>query len=166
MTVPPIPDGYHAVTPWLIVRGAAPFLDFLTEAFGAVETARVPNPDGSIGHAEVRIGDSVVMLFDAGSGWPQTPGFLRLYVADGDAAYRRALDAGCSGVTEMTELSWGDRVGRVRDPWGNLWWIQTRIADVPPEELERRAAEPPYLDAMRYVQESLDRELKNRTRSS
>jgi PhnB protein len=104
------------------------------EAFGAQETARVHNEDGTIGHAEFRIGDSVVMAFDAKQGWPETPGFLRLYVEDGDAVYRRALEAGAGSVTEMTDLFFGDRVGRVRDPLGNLWWIQTRLEDVDPDE--------------------------------
>ena len=110
--------------------------------------------DGSIGHAEARIGDSVVLAFDAKDEWPDTPAFLRLYVPDGDATFRQALDAGATSVTEMTDMPWGDRVGRVRDPLGNLWWIMTRIEEVPPEEIERRYRQQNYIDAMEYVQGS------------
>jgi len=124
----------------------------MRDAFGAVEIARVTGEDGAIGHAETRIGDSVVMLFDAKEEWPSTPSFLRLYVEDGDAVYRQALKAGAISVTEMTNMPWGDRVGRVRDPLGNLWWIMTRTEDVDEEEMERRAGEKEYVDAMQYVQ--------------
>lgn len=161
----PIPKGYRTVTPWIIARGVARLIDFLKEAFGAEEYGRVYNEDGTIGHAEVRMGDSVVMLFDAKEEWPDTPSLLRLYVEDGDAVYRRALEAGgtsVTSVTEVTELFFGDRVGRVRDPWGNIWWIQTHIEDVDPEEMARRAGDPTYLDAMQRVQASLDRELRSR----
>lgn len=153
-----IPEGYHAVTPWIISRNTASLLDYVKEAFGAKELARIYNEDGSIGHAEARIGDSVVMMFDAKEAWPPTPCFLRLYVEDGDAVYRQALNAGATSVTEMTELFWGDRVGRVRDPFGNIWWIQTHIA-VDPEEMDRRAGEQTFINAMQYVQSSLDRAL-------
>jgi PhnB protein len=160
--VKPIPDGYHAVTPWIVVRGAAQLLDFMKEAFGAEEIARVNNPDGKIGHAETRIGDSVVMLFDAREDWLPTPCFLRLYVEDADAVYKQALKAGAVSVTEVTSLSFGDKVGRVRDPFGNVWWIQTHIEDVSLEEMAKRDQEPTYRDAMQQVEESLDRELKSR----
>ena len=152
VSVRPIPEGYHSVTPWIISRDSARLIEFLNAAFGAEELARVVGEDGSIGHAEVRIGDSVVMMFDAKPHWPDTPAFLRLYVADGDAVFQQALRAGATPVTEMTHLFWGDRVGRVRDPFGNLWWIQTRIEDVSLEEMERRAAEKEWIDAMEYVQ--------------
>lgn len=155
----PVPEGYHVVTPWIISRDTVRLLDFVKEAFDAVEIARVPNEDGTIGHAEFRIGDSIVMAFDAKEGWPDTPSFFRLYVENGDAVYRRALEAGAVSVTEMTDLFFGDRVGRVRDLQGNVWWIQTRVEEVDPEEMERRAGEKGFVDAMRYVQESLDREL-------
>jgi PhnB protein len=148
----PIPEGYHSVTPWIISRDSSRLIEFLTAAFGAEEIARVVGDDGSIGHAEVRIGDSVVMMFDAKPHWPDTPAFLRLYVADGDAVFDQALRAGATSVTEMTHLFWGDRVGRVRDPFGNLWWIQTRVEDISLEEMERRANEKTWLDAMEYVQ--------------
>jgi uncharacterized glyoxalase superfamily protein PhnB len=117
--VRPIPDGYHVVTPFVIVKGAAQFIDFMKEAFQAVEIARV-GEDGAIGHAEVRIGDSVVMLFDSKQEWPETPAFLRLYVEECDATYQQALKSGATSVTKPTNMPWGDRVARVRDPLGNL----------------------------------------------
>lgn len=150
----PVPEGYTTVTPWLISKDTARLIDFVTAAFGAEEITRVHNEDGGIGHAEVRIGDAVVMMFDGRKEWRDTPGFLRLYVEDGDATYRRALDAGATSVTEMTELFWGDRVGRVQDPLGNVWWIQQRVEELDPEEMERRAGQQKYIDAMRYVQSS------------
>jgi uncharacterized glyoxalase superfamily protein PhnB len=160
----PVPEGYRAVTPWIISRDTAGLLDFVKEAFGAEEIARVHNEDGTIGHAEFRIGDSIVMAFDAREGWPDTPGFFRLYVEEGDAVYRRALEAGAMSVTEMTDLFFGDRVGRVSDPQGNVWWIQSRVEEVDAQEMERRAGEKGYVDAMHYVQESLDRDLGGRSR--
>jgi PhnB protein len=150
--VAPIPPGYNAVSPWVITADTARMLEFLVEAFEAVELGRVESEDGSIGHAEARIGDSIVLLFDKRPDWRETPAFVRLYVADGDAVFTRAIAAGATAVTEMTELFWGDRVGRVRDPLGNLWWIQTRVADLSPEEMMRRAALPEFVEAMAYVQ--------------
>jgi uncharacterized glyoxalase superfamily protein PhnB len=149
-----VPPGYHTVTPWIMSHDTRRLLDFVKHAFGAIEIARVENDDGTIGHAEARIGDSVVMAFDAKPEWPDTPAFVRLYVADGDAVYQRALDAGATSVTDMTEMFWGDRVGRVRDPLGNVWWIQSRVADLDPAEMERRAGQTEFIDAMRYVQDA------------
>lgn len=151
-TIRPVPEGYTTVTPWIIGRDTAGLIEFLRTAFGAEELARVHGPDGSIGHAEVRIGDAVVMMFDGPGDWPDTPAFLRLYAPDGDAVFQRAVAAGGSPVTEMTELFWGDRVGRVRDPFGNLYWIQTRVAEPSPDEIARRAAMPEFVAAMEYVQ--------------
>jgi PhnB protein len=160
--VPPIPEGYHSVTPWIISRDTVRLLDFVKQAFGAEELARVYVENGAIGHAEFKIGDSIVMAFDAKEEWPDTPCFLRLYVADGDAVYQQALSAGAITVTEMTSMFWGDRVGRVRDPLGNIWWIQTHVEHIDSQEMAKRATEKEYLDAMQYAQESLDRELGSR----
>jgi uncharacterized glyoxalase superfamily protein PhnB len=151
-TLRPVPEGYPTVTPWIISKDTAGVLDFLRQAFGAEELARVHNPDGSIGHAETRIGDAVVMLFDGRPDWPDTPCFLRLYLPDGDAAFERAVAAGGTAVTRMTELFWGDRVGRVRDPFGNLYWIHTRVAEPDAAELQRRMVDPEFVAAMEYVQ--------------
>lgn len=149
--VKPLPDGYASVTPWIISRNSAALIEFLEQAFQAEELARVYVGEGVIGHAEVRIGDAVVMMFDAKPEWPDSPAYLRLYVEDCDAVYQQALAAGAVSVTEPTSLFFGDRVGRVRDPFGNLWWIQTRLEDLTPEEMERRAQDPDYIKAMTYV---------------
>ncbi|MFG1735215.1 VOC family protein [Paenibacillus sp. 843] len=149
--VKPIPDGYTSVTPWIISRNSAALIELLQQAFQAEELARVYVGDGIIGHAEVRIGDAVVMMFDAKPEWPDSPAYLRLYVEDCDAVYQQALAAGAVSVTEPTSLFFGDRVGRVRDPFGNLWWIQTRMEDLTSEEMERRAQDPEYIRAMAYV---------------
>ena len=146
-----IPDGYGTVTPFVIVKGAAEFIDYLKRAFGAVELGRV-GEDGAIGHAEVRIGDSVVMLFDGKPHWPPTPAFLRLYVEDVDATIRSAIEAGGEIVTEPTDMPWGDRAGRVRDPFGNLWWVMTHVEDVDPEEEARRWSDPVWLERLAYAQ--------------
>ena len=160
-----IPTGCHAVTPWLIAKGAAELLDFMQEAFDAKEKSgsRLTNEDGTIAHVEVEIGDSVVLAFDAKPDWPETPSFLRLYVRDGDATFERALAAGATRVTEMTNLPFGDRVGRVRDPWGNVWWIHQHLEDVSDKQLAERAGEPEAMAAMRYVQESLAGALTERS---
>ena len=154
-TMSDIPEGYTTVTPWIISRDTAGLLDFVRRAFDAVELDRQVGEDGAIGHAEFRIGNAVVMGFDAKPGWPDTPAFLRLYVADADETVRRALAAGASLVTEVTPLFWGDRVGRVRDPFGNLWWVQARVESVDEAEMGRRLSDPVWLDRMAYVQRSL-----------
>lgn len=150
-----VSEGYRAVTPWIISRDTAGLIEFVGRAFGAEEIAWVQDEDGLIGHAEFRIGDSVIMAFDARPGWPDTPAFLRLYVEDADETQRRALEAGATSVTEVTHLYWGDRVGRVRDPLGNLWWIQTRVEEVDLAQMERRAGQKEWIERMEYVQGSL-----------
>jgi PhnB protein len=163
--VQPVPEDYGSVTPYIVVRGVAPFIDFLKEAFGAVERGRVPNEDGTIGHAEVWIGNRVLMMFDAKAEWPDTPAFLTLYVDDCDAVHRRALSAGATEVTALSSNAWGDRGSRIRDPFGNIWWIQTHVEDVGEEEMTRRMGEESCIDGMRVAQETLDRELRRRKRS-
>jgi PhnB protein len=153
-----IPEGYGTVTPWLISPDSAELIRFLEAAFGAEEIAgsRMHNPDGSIVHVEVRIGSSIVMLFDSYEGWPKTPpGFFRLYLEDADASYERAIGAGATSVTEVTELFWGDRIGRVRDPFGNIWWLQSHATDVPYDQMQTRMEDPAMVEAMRYVQQTL-----------
>jgi uncharacterized glyoxalase superfamily protein PhnB len=152
----PIPAGHGTVTPWVISPDTARLIDFTRKAFGAEELGRVAGAGGGIAHAEVRVGDSVVMMFDSRPGWPATPAFLRLYVPDADAAYERALAAGAVPVTEVTGLFFGDRVGRVRDPLGNIWWIQAHVEDVDPAELAARPQEPAAAAGLRYVETSLD----------
>lgn len=146
-----VPTGYHTVTPWMISPGnTATLIDFLVGVFDAVELGRMET-GGVIGHAEIRIGDSVVMLFDKPQ-WPNTPSFLRVHVADDVEVLRRAVERGATVVTEPTELFWGDRVSRFRDPFGNLWWIHQRVAEPTEEEMARRLADPEFVKAMEYVQ--------------
>ena len=138
MAVNPIPEGYHTVTPYLIVEGAAGLLEFVKSAFGAEERFRMPAPNDTIGHAEVKIGDSIVMVADAGEEWPAMPAFIYLYVDDCDATYQRALDAGATSVKEPEDQFYGDRNATVRDSVGNRWGIATHIEDVTEEEVARR----------------------------
>ena len=122
-----IPGGKSTVTPYVAVRDASGFLDFVAGVFGAAEVGRVGNPDGSIGHAETVVGDSVIMVFDAPESWPETPAFLSVYVEDADETVARAIDAGGVLITPVADSGIvGDRVGRVRDPAGNIWRTSTR----------------------------------------
>ena len=162
MTVQPIPADYDSITPYIVVRGVPKFIDFLTAAFGAVERGRVPNADGTIGHAEVWIGSSVVQMFDAKETWPDTPSFITLYVEDCDTVYQRSLDAGATTVTPLGTNAWGDRMARIRDPFGNIWWISTHVEDVDPAESMRRMGQPEYIAQMRVAQETFDHELSGR----
>ena len=120
------PDGYPAVAPYLVVPGAPAVIDFAIKVFDATELRRYDGPDGSVTHAEVRIGDSVVMIGEAGEQWPAIPTFLHVYVADVDATYRRALDAGGVSVQAPVRKGDEDKRGGVRDPGGNTWWIATQ----------------------------------------
>jgi uncharacterized glyoxalase superfamily protein PhnB len=140
MAVKPIPDGYHSITPYLVVNGAAQLIDFARQAFAAQELLRMPGPGNTIGHAEIKIGDSIVMLADANPGHPPRPANLMLYVPNVDEVYRRALAAGGTSEREPADQFYGDRSAGVRDGAGNFWWIATHVEDVPPEELARRAA--------------------------
>jgi len=148
----PIPDGYTTVTPWIISKDTDGVMAWLTAAFDAVEVSRLADENGVIGHAEMRIGNAMVMMFDARPDWPSTPAFLRLYVEDADAVHRQAIEAGGTSLTEVTHLFFGDRVGRVKDPFGNLYWIQTRIEELTEEEMMARLSDPEFTKAMEYVQ--------------
>jgi PhnB protein len=139
MAVKAKPDGYHAITPYLVVDGAARLIDFLKEAFDAEEVERLAAPGDRIGHAEIRIGDSLVMLGDAHGEHKPLQTMLYVYVDNADAVYQRALAAGATSVQAPVDQFYGDRSGGVKDAFGNLWWIATHIEDVPPAELQRRA---------------------------
>lgn len=136
-----IPEGYHTLTPHLIVQGASKLLDFLKEAFDATEKYRLPGPDGVVMHAEVKIGDSMVMIGEATGQWQAMPASMALYTDNADALYKRALEAGATSIREPADQFYGDRSGGVKDPAGNHWWIATHIEDVPPGELKKRAEE-------------------------
>jgi PhnB protein len=140
--VEPIPEGYQTVTPYFIVEGADGLINFLNRAFGAEQRGpRMTTADGSIGHAEVVIGDSVVMVADATEQFPPKSGLLHLYVPDCDATYQRALEAGATSTQEPTDQFYGDRSGGVTDAWGNTWWISTHVEDVPADEMGKRVEE-------------------------
>jgi len=139
MPVKAKPDGYHSVSPYLVVDGAARLIDFLAQTFDAAEVERFTAPGNRVGHAEVRIGDSVVMLGDAHGEHKAMQAMLYVYVDDVDASYQRALAAGGTSVQAPTDHFYGDRSGGVKDPCGNVWYIATHIEDVSPAELKRRA---------------------------
>ena len=140
MSVKPIPEGYHSVTSYLLVEDVARLIDFLKQAFQATEMHRMSRPDGRVGHAEVKIGDSMVMMGEAQGDWKPMPATLYLYVEDTDAVYRQALAAGAASIMEPADQFYGDRNAGVKDPCGNVWWIATHIEDVSREEIARRAA--------------------------
>ena len=137
--VKPIPTGYHAVTPTLTQADAAQTIDFCKRAFGAKEKMRMPGPAGKIMHAEIQIGDSLIMLSDAVQDQPQ-PAALFLYVPDVDKAFAKAVKAGATVLMPVQDMFWGDRFGRIADPAGNKWGIATHREDVPPKEMKKRAA--------------------------
>ena len=140
--IKPIPDGYTAITPYLIVENAAGFIDFLASAFGAAERLRVPMPQGGIGHAEVEIGGAVLMLADAAPpAFPPTSSLIHLYVTDVDSVYAQALQAGAVSEEAPSDMFYGDRLGRITDPFGNHWSIATHIEDLTPDELATRLAD-------------------------
>lgn len=148
MAVKPIPDGYPTVTPYLCVAGASDAIEFYKNVLGATERMRMPGPDGTIGHAEIQIGDSVVMLSDE---FPDmnvrspksiggTPITVCVYVEKVDDVYDRAMKAGATEVEPVQDKFYGDRTGWFEDPWGHRWSVMTHIEDVSPEEMEKRAA--------------------------
>jgi PhnB protein len=149
MAVKKIPDGYHTVTPYLIIGGAAKALEFYQKAFDAQERLRLDTPQGTIAHAEFQVGDSIVMLADEhpemGHQGPKTlggtPVGLALYVEDVDKVYKQAIAAGATEVRPVQDQFYGDRSGTFLDPFGHQWTVATHVEDVTPEEIERRFAE-------------------------
>jgi PhnB protein len=143
-----IPDGYHSVTPYLSIKGAAAAIDFYKKAFGAVELFRMAQPDGKIGHAEIKIGDSPIMLSDecpeANAISPNTLGgssvSILIYVEKVDDVFKAAIDAGATETSAVQDKFYGDRMGSLRDPFGHIWHIGTHIEDVSPEEMESRVS--------------------------
>jgi PhnB protein len=144
----PIPDGYHAATPYLIVNGAAQAIEFYKKAFGATEIMRMAQPGGKVGHAEIKIGDSIIMLADespdVGARSPQSiggsPVSIMLYVEDVDRIFSQAVAAGAKVKRPVADQFYGDRTGGIEDPFGHLWYIATHKEDVSPEEMRKRAA--------------------------
>lgn len=156
-----VPARYSRVDPWVISADTAAEIAFLTLTFDAHETtgSRITGSDGRIGHVELEIGDAVVMLFDSGPDWPALPAHLRVYVADTQDSVDRAVAAGARVITRPTTLAFGERVARVRDPQGHLWWIHEHIEDVDAGDLASRFADPLAQRAMGYVEDSLKDEL-------
>ena len=138
-----MPEGYSNVTPYLVVDGADRLIDFMTQAFGAKERMRLPGPGGAIGHAEMQIGDSVVMLGDSRTtdNNRKATAMIHLYVEDADATFKNALAAGATVDQDLETKFYGDRGGSVTDEWGNIWWVSTHVEDIPPEEMGKRAQE-------------------------
>jgi PhnB protein len=147
-SVKPIPDGYPRVSPYLVVDGAAQAIDFYTQVLGAGERMRMGGPDGKIGHAELQFGDSVVMLADEypdmGYVGPKavggTPVTIGVYVEDVDKTFDAAVKAGAKALRPVEDQFYGDRSGQIEDPFGHRWSLQTHIEDVPPDEMQKRAA--------------------------
>jgi len=147
MAVKPIPEGYHSVTPYLIIEGAGEAIEFYKKAFGAKELFRFPTPDGKVGHAEMKIGDSPIMLADAyptmGYNSPKSlggsPVSLMIYVEDVDTVFNQAVQSGATVKEALTDKFYGDRSGSVIDPFGHVWHVATHKEDVSMEELEKRA---------------------------
>jgi PhnB protein len=144
-----IPEGYHSVTPYLVIDGAAKALDFYKKVFGATEVMRMQDPNGRIGHAEIKIGDSHIMLADEypekGYRGPTSLGgaavSLMVYVDDADTIFKQALASGAQELQPMKDQFYGDRSGSLKDPFGHLWTIATHVEDIPPAEMEQRAKE-------------------------
>jgi PhnB protein len=151
MTVKPIPDGYHSITPYLIVRDAARALDFYKKAFGAVELLRMAHPTGKIGHAEIKIGDSIIMMADefpdhdirSPESFGGSPVSLLLYVEDVDTAFPQAIAAGGTVVKPIADQFYGDRSGMLKDPFGHTWSISTHKEDLTPEQVQQRISGTP-----------------------
>ncbi len=148
MAVSPIPEGYHTVTPYLVVKDAAKAIDFYKKAFGAEAVVVMPGPGGKVMHAEIRIGDSMLMLGDehpsygaVGPTGDQRYASMHLYVPNVDAAFKRAVDAGCTVKMPIMDMFWGDRFCKIIDPFGQHWSLATHTEDVTPEECARRAKE-------------------------
>lgn len=145
----PIPAGYHSITPYLIIKGAADAIEFYKRAFGATESMRMQGQDGKVGHAEIRIGDSVVMLADEhpdmGSRSPQSLGgagvSLVVYVEKVDETFQRAVAAGAKELRPVANQFYGDRSGTLQDPFGHVWTVSTHVEDIVPEEMRRRSEE-------------------------
>jgi PhnB protein len=145
MSVNPIPEGYHSIQPYLIVNGAAQAIEFYKYAFGATELFCMKQPDGRVGHAEIQIGDSRIMMADENpqvealspAHYGGSPVTLMLYTADCDKMYQQALAAGATSVREPADQPYGDRMAGVKDPFGYKWWIGTHIKDMTKEELEK-----------------------------
>lgn len=160
-----VPENYTSVTPWIISPSSEKLIEFLEAAFEAEEipNSKIKNEDGVVIHVVVKIGDALIMLFDSREGWNPTPSFLNLYVEDVEKVYQKALQLGSTSVTDITTLWFGEKVCRIVDPFGNLWWINQRIEEIDftkPEEVGNRASTPEAVAGIAYIQKSLDEAFK------
>ncbi len=153
------PAGYTTLAPWVVTEDTAALLSFVSTVFDGEELARIETEDGLIGHAEIRVGDTVLLAFDRRADWPAMPSLLRIFVPDADKAFARAVESGARVVTELSTAAWGDRGGRIRDPWGNIWWVVSHVEDVPAEEIGARMSDPQYAEAMQVAQATFDAEM-------
>ncbi|TDE57784.1 VOC family protein [Nonomuraea mesophila] len=158
------PKGYTSVAPWVVTDDTGAFLDYVSYAFNGTELGRVATEDGLIGHGEIRVGDTVVLAFDRRPDWPAMPSLLRVFVHDAEAVFTRAVEAGGTVVTPVASDAFGQRGGRIKDPFGNIWWVVSHVEDVPEQEMWKRLQEPVYAAGMRVAQETLDAELSGRVR--
>ncbi|MEE6281819.1 VOC family protein [Georgenia sp. MJ170] len=154
------PPGYTSVAPWVVTEDTGALLDFIAQVLDGKELARVVIEDGSIGHGEIRVGDTVVLAFDRRPEWPVMPSLLRVWVPDADETFAKAVAAGATVVTEVSDSAFGQRGGRIKDPFGNIWWVVSNVEDVPEDVMWQRLQEPAYADQMRIAQWTLDTELK------
>ena len=155
-------EGYTTVAPWLVTDDTGALFDFIAVAFDGVELARVETEDGAIGHGEIRIGDTLVLAFDRRADWPALPALLRVWVPDPDRSVERAVAAGAVVVTPLSNNAFGQRGARIRDPFGNIWWVETQVELVPEGEMWTRLQQPRYAEDMRIAQETLDAALSGR----
>jgi PhnB protein len=138
MSVRPVPEGFHTITPNIIVKNASEAVQFFRKAFNAEEIMRLTMPDGKVVHCELKFGDSRVNLGETMEGWPERTLLAQIFVEDSDAMFKRAVDAGCKVLSPMKDMFFGFREGRVNDPFGNTWTISTCKEKVSPEEMQRR----------------------------
>lgn len=157
MKIATVPEGYTSLTPWIVSANTAAQIEFLQKAFNAIEipNSRITNDEGIIIHAVVRIGNAMVMLFDTRKGWGPTPALLNLYVEDVENTFQQAIQCGATPVTEITQLWFGEKVGRILDPLGNLWWLCERVEDM---DLAK-ASSPGAMEGIAYIQSSLNEAL-------
>ncbi|HEX3006058.1 MAG TPA: VOC family protein [Bacteroidales bacterium] len=160
-----VPENYTSVTPWIISPSSASLIEFMKEAFEAEEipNSRIKNADGAIIHVVVKIGNALLMLFDSRDDWPPTPAFLNLYVEDIEKVYQKSIQLGAIPVTNITRLWFGEKVCRLLDPFGNLWWVNERVEEIDftqPGEIEKRASSAEAIGGIVYIQRSLDEAIK------
>lgn len=165
ITIKKVPENYSAITPWIISSSSERLIEFLTAAFEAEEipNSRLKNETGAIIHVVIKIGDAMVMLFDSKEEWGTSPSFLNLYVDDIEKTYQKSIQLGATSVTEVTTLWFGEKVCRILDPFGNLWWINQRIEEVDltnPEEVKKKSTTPEAVNGIKYIQKSLDEAMK------